>query len=176
MTSLSVAFVYQSPAAHPGQGMAVYSRFVAELGQHAASPLETFGRLHEVPESAFIIFAGDDARATLESYPVDQRPSIAARLIPINASRPRIFERLLEPLSIPGAIDSMSLLEWEMQNSSTKGTRGLYGLREIGNAAGAECRLFESKHYCFLQSATHTGLPHLLADYLLALLSVRKGM
>jgi len=124
MTSLSVAFVYQSSGAHPGQGMTAYSRFVAELGQHAASPLKTFGRLHEAPESDFIIFAGDDARATLESYPADQRPGIAARLIPINASRPRIFERLLEPLSIPGAIDSMSLLEWEQQTRAALAREG----------------------------------------------------
>jgi hypothetical protein len=158
MTPLSISFVCYPPnePQHQGALTARCSRFISELGQHIHSPLTTYNRLHEAPGSDFIVLSGADARAALESYPIDAQPGFARRLIPINASRPRILERLLEPLSVPCAVDAMSLAECE-----------------VGKAVGATCLLFESERYCFLQSAVHNGLPHLLASYLTALLHYR---
>jgi hypothetical protein len=175
MTPLSISFVCYPPnePQHQGALTARCSRFISELGQHIHSPLTTYNRLHEAPGSDFIVLSGADARAALESYPIDAQPGFARRLIPINASRPRILERLLEPLSVPCAVDAMSLAEWEQTDASQLGARGIYGLREVGKAVGATCLLFESERYCFLQSAVHNGLPHLLASYLTALLHYR---
>ena len=105
----------------------------------------------------------------LDECSAEQRIELAGRLVPIETSRIRIFEELLEPLSLAAAIDSMSMMEWERGDPHQVGTRGLYGRRDVGQLVGAACLLFKSERYCYLQSPTHRGLPHLLADYLNAL-------
>jgi hypothetical protein len=171
MNSLSITFVYQWTRDLPHRDISAareYDRFIEELACHASSSIQTIEQLHEAPTSDFIVFAGADARASLNDCPLEQQPSISRRLVPINASRPKIFEKLLEPLSLPAAIDDLSMLEWKLSAPSQVGTRGLHGLREVGRLASASCLIFQSERYCFLESPTHRGLPHLLADYLTA--------
>lgn len=178
MTPLAITFVYQwtRDMSHRDISAAQeYARFIDELGGHAASPIQTIEQLREAPTSDFIVFAGADVRVSLNECPIDQQPSIARRLIPINASRPRIFETLLEPLSLAAAIDDLSMLEWKIRKPEQAGTRGLHGLREVANSVGASCLIFQSARYCFLESSTHRGLPHLLADYLSAYQSIVLG-
>jgi hypothetical protein len=171
MNSLSITFVYQWTRDLPHRDISAaeeHARFIEELACHAASPIRTIEQLREAPASDFIVFAGADARISLSECPVEQQASIARRLVPINASRTRIFEELLEPLSLPAAIDDFSMLEWRVRPPDQVGTRGLHGLRDVGRLAGANCLIFQSERYCFLESSTHRGLPHLLADYLIA--------
>jgi hypothetical protein len=63
----------------------------------------------------------------------------------------------------------MSLSEWESTTPLTIGARGLYGRKDVRSQIGASCLLFESERYCYFQSSTHRGLPHLVVDYLEAL-------
>lgn len=178
MTPPAITFVYQWTRDMPHRDISAaneYARFTDELGGYAASPIQTIEQLREAPASDFIVFAGADVRISLNECPVDQQSAIARRLIPINASRSKIFETLLEPLSLAAAIDDLSMLEWKIRKPEQAGTRGLHGLREVGNSVGASCLIFQSERYCFLESSTHRGLPHLLADYLSAYQSMVLG-
>lgn len=175
MNPLSITFVYQRARELPHRDISAakeHARFIEELAGCAGCPIQTIEQLSDAPASDFVVFAGADARVSLSECPVEHQSSIARRLIPINASRPRIFETLLEPLSLPAAIDGLSMMEWKVGDSHRTGARGLHGLREVGRLAGASCLLFQSERYCFLESPTHRGLPHLLADYLIAYQSV----
>jgi hypothetical protein len=171
MNSLSITFVFQWTRDLPYRDNSAakqHTRFIKELAHHAGSSIQTIEQLREAPESDFIVFTGADARVSLNECPIEQRASITRRLIPINTSRSGILETLLEPLSLPAAIDALSMVEWEIWPPDRVGTRGLHGLREVGKLVGASCLIFESERYCFLESSTHRGLPHLLADYLVA--------
>lgn len=175
MNPLSITFVYQSTRDLPHRDVSAakqYARFLDELARHAGSPIPTIEQLREAPASDFIVFAGSDARVALNACPTEQQDSIARRLIPLNASRPGIFENLLEPFSLAGAIDVLAMREWEVGETPQVKARGLHGLREVGRLAGARCLLFYSERYCFLESPIHRELPHLLADYLIAYRSV----
>lgn len=178
MTPLAITFVYQRTRDMPHRDISAakeYARFIDELAGHAACPIQTIEHLREAPGSDLIVFAGADVRVSLNECPIDEQPTIARRLIPINASRPKIFETLLEPLSLAAAIDDMSMLEWKLRAPEQTGTRGLHGLRDVGKSVGADCLIFQSERYCFLESSTHRGLPHLLADYLSAYQSMVLG-
>jgi hypothetical protein len=171
MNTLDITFVYQRTRDLPDRPVSAsreYARFIDELAHHAGSAIQTIEQLRDAPESDFIVFGGADVRVSLNECPIEQRACIARRLVPINASRSGIFENLLEPLSLAGAIDALSMVEWKMWEPYRVGTRGLHGLRDVGRLAGASCLIFESERYCFLESSTHRGLPHLLADYLVA--------
>jgi len=151
----------------------IYGRFVEEVGRRAGVDIPFVeGFLRDVaPADGFILLnaSAHPVMVVGECAP-EQQADLASRLIPIDEDRVRIFEKLLEPLSIPGAIESMSLMEWELQDPATIGARGLYGRHDIGEVVGARCNnLFRSARYCYLESSTHYGLPHLLADYLAAL-------
>jgi hypothetical protein len=175
MTPPAITFVYQWTRDMPHRDISAakeYARFLEELAGYAASPIQTIEQLREAPATDFIVFAGADVRVSLNECSIDQQPAIARRLIPINASRPRIFEMLLEPLSLAAAVDDLSMLEWKTRKPEQAGTRGLHGLREVGNSVGANCLIFQSERYCFLESSIHRGLPHLLAEYLSAYQSI----
>lgn len=169
MKSLPITFVFQQAPELPDRDPSAadeYARFLDELAQYATSPIRTMQELREVPEMDFIVFAGADAHATLNRCPTDQQASLARRLVPINASQPKIFDKLLERLSLPAAIDALSFWMWKGDEPDHVGARGLWGLRDIAPVIGAKCTAFESQRYCHFESATHRGLPHLLADYL----------
>ena len=175
MSPLLITFVYQRARELPQRDISAaneHARFIEELADAAKCQISTIEQLSDAPASHFIVFAGADARATLSECAADKQESIARRLVPINASRPKIFEKLLEPLSVAAAIDGMSMMEWKLGNPHQAGTRGLYGLRDVGKVVGASCLVFQSERYCFLESSAHPGLPQLLADYLAAYQSV----
>src|SRR3954465_7528231 len=154
-TPLAVTFVYQWTRDMPHRDISAareYARFIDELGGHAASPIQTIDQLRDAPTSHFIVFAGADVRVSLNECPIDQQPTIARRLIPINASRPKIFETLLEPLSLAATSDDLSMLEWKISAPEQTGTRGLHGLHDVGKMVGAGCLIFQSERYCFLVS------------------------
>jgi hypothetical protein len=178
MTHLAITFVYQWTRDLPHRDVSAakeHARFIKELAGCAGCSIQTIEQLSDAPASDFIVFAGADARVSLSECPIEQQSSIARRLVPINASRSGIFNKLLEPLSLPAAIDGLSMMEWKVGDPNQHGTRGLHGLREVGRLAGASCLLFQSERYCFLESSTHRGLPHLLADYLTAYRSAVLG-
>lgn len=168
MTSLSLTFV-----CHPfgptlmSSGPERYMPFVDAVGRYGGQsvPFIQASLRDAAPTSGFVLFAGANVKAALEECPLARRSELASRLIPIDASRTRILERLLEPLSLAAAIDDMSLREWETQTERL-GASGLFGLQDVGKRVGAESLLYESERYCYLRSPTHHGLPHLLVDYL----------
>jgi hypothetical protein len=124
-----------------------------------------------LPLDGFIILRSlNHVALSLAECDPAQRAEVAARLVPIQVSGTRIFERILENLSVAAAIDGMSYQEWQGRDPAKQTAHGLYGLHQIGQLAGGECvSLFQSERYCYLQSFAHFGLPHLLADYLAAL-------
>ncbi len=166
MSALSITFVCE-----PLESAERCSRFVEDVGRHAGVTIARIpGLLRDVaPPKGFILLAAMNVPSmSLEECSPDRRAGLAARLVPIDVGRTRIFEELLEPLSVAAAVDSVSLWEWEKWEPA-KGARGLHGRRDIGQIVGASCELWESARYCYLKSPTHRGLTHLLADYLAVL-------
>jgi hypothetical protein len=148
-----------------------YARFINEVGRFAGVSIPLVqGFLREVAPSEGIILLDGSAHPTLvlDECAAEERADLARRLVPIDESRIRIFENLLEPLSLPAAVDGMTLMEWESEDPDKPGAYGPYGRRDIAQLVGASCLMYESERYCYLHSLTHNGLPHLLADYLTA--------
>lgn len=168
MTSLSITFVCHPYGPTPmSSGPARYTQFIDAIGHYTRQSVPFIqASLRDAAATAgFVLFAGTDVKGALEECPLERRSELASRLVPINTSRPRIFERLLEPLSLAAAIDAMSLSEWEMRPDRV-GASEEFGLQDVGTRVGASPLLLESARYCYLRSPTHHGLPHLLADYL----------
>jgi len=172
MTSVHITWVYE-PTRSSDQSMLSsqhYAPFIEQVGRYAdvSIPLVQ-GFLRDVapPEGIILLASSAHPKLVLDECAAEKQANLASRLVPIDESRIRIFDNLLEPLSIPAAVDGMTLHEWE-SGAGYPGARGPYGLRDIGRLVGASCLLFESARYCYLQSPTHRGLPHLLADYLIA--------
>jgi len=174
MISIPITWVYEPPELPPGPDSVrpeYYARFIEELGRHAGVTIPLVqGLLRDVAPAEGLIVLNPSAhpKLVLDACAPEMRAQLASRLVPISGSRIRIFESLLEPLSVPAAVDAMTLLEWKTEDPATPGARGPYGLRDIGHLVGASCLEFESARYCYLSSPTHHGLPHLLADYLAA--------
>ena len=126
------------------------------------------GFLRDVaPSEGFIFLSGSaHPKISLDECAPERRRDLASRLISVGEDRVDILQELLEGLSVAAAIDFMTFAEWKSDTRGQRGARGPYGLRHIGALVGATCLLFESPRYCYLQSSTHFGLPHLLADYL----------
>ena len=142
--------------------------FVEAVGREAGVTIQCVtGFLREVAPANGIVLLNASAHPTvvLDECGPDVREDLARRLVPITIDRHRIFETILEELSVAAAVDGLSLAEWSVSQGRT-GAWGPHGLRDIGALVGARCVLYESARYCYLQSATHNGLPHLLADYL----------
>jgi hypothetical protein len=176
MTSVPITFVYEVPSADSGQqwaGPEFYREFMEQLGRHAGQSVTTvYGKLRDsIPPTGFILLSSlNHPVVTLSECEVAQQTDLAARLIPVGVGNTRIFDRVLEKLSVAAAISELSFWEWNGTDCSIPGARGLHGRRDIGNLIGANClEIFSSERYCYLQSTKHYGLPHLLADYLTAL-------
>jgi hypothetical protein len=174
MTAMKVSFFCESvedPIPNGRSYRERYRRFISETSEHLGTEVSFVeGSLRDsAPPRGFILFVGADVEVALHRCVPELRDGLAARLVPLAVSRPKIFERYLEPLSLAGAIDSMSRSEWENTAPLTMGTRGLYGRKDVRSQIGASCLLFESERYCYFQSNTHQGLPHLVVDYLKAL-------
>jgi hypothetical protein len=171
MIRVPITFVHQPLPTDSSADTQRYARFIGEVEHFAGvSVRQVQGSLRDVASSEGIILMNTsvDPVLALDEFSAAGRAELAARLVPISESRIRIFERLLEPLSLPAAIDTMTFMEWESDDPNSLGARGPYGRRDVGHLVGASCLLFESERYCYLQSPTHHGLPHLLADYLTA--------
>jgi hypothetical protein len=149
-----------------------YEEFLGQLSTHlgAKVPLiETHLRDLD-PQGFVLLHAGRDVRQVLADCAPEIRKRLVNRLIPLAVSHAHIFE-LLEELSLPAAVGSLSLSEWEAREPDDVGACGPHGLRDVAKCISAGCvELYESKsnRYCYLESPTHHGLPHLLADYLRA--------
>lgn len=170
ITTLRIAYVDEAPGPFPSEDDLgpKYLRFISELEQHLGIRAERFRKVEEALGFDFILLSGADVGNVLRRLADDIGDRFKQRVIPLNASRSKIFERLLEPYKIPAAVDTLSLIEdWMLVTESGLTARALYGLRDIGILIGASCFVFpQSEHYCNLQSKTHQGLPHLLASYL----------
>ena len=128
--------------------------------------------LRDAPEDSIILYDGRrDADFALDELAFDKRAGVAPRLIPIGVSRTHVF-KLLERLSLPGAVDDLSLTEWTA-NPHARGARGVFGLRVVGESIGAHAEYYESGPYCYLASETHRGLPDLLVAYAAAIIERR---
>ena len=153
------------------------SPFLEELARHlgAPVPVEVCFLKDLRSDADFVLLSASIAPslALAECAPQDQT-ELATKLVPLQVSGTRIFE-MLETLTLPAAVPSLAMAEWQGSRHEEDGASGLYGLKEIGRAAGASCvDLFTSQHYCYLESSSHRGLPHLLSDYLRALLRMRS--
>lgn len=172
MMPLKITWVcepHDSPSFHLGPNQ----RFIDEIGRHTGVTVpRVSGRLCDVaPDEGFILLSASHPGESLAACATELQQKLAARMVPLDVSRSRIFDRVLEGLSVPAAVDSVSHLEWSQAAPDVTGARGPYGLRSIGTTLGAPCGdgVEGSRNYCYLTSATHQGLPHLLADFLIAL-------
>jgi hypothetical protein len=147
-------------------------RFVEELRRYTrqAVPL-VFSRLCEaLPLDGFIILNPFNGIIdALEEVDAGQRVQVAARLVPINMFLTHTLENEMESRSMVAAIDSHSIHSWELPRRPPAPVYQLYGQRRLGSLIGARpVPPGGSERYCRLQSTSHEGLPHLLADYLAA--------
>ena len=172
---MKITFVnepWRVPQGPYGVGLEFYMPFVTELSRHAGVVIPVKeGFLPDVaPPDGFILFhCTGSTEITLAQLPEAQRTDIASRLIPIDVPFMPLYESLLEPFSIPAAVDSLAYGMWgPMTPKNRPAARGLLGLRELGATLGAGCDDMGSERYCSLYSDRHEGLPHLLADYLAA--------
>ena len=150
--------------------VARYEGLLARMRECGAIEVSTIvGSLAIAPATGFILYAGEHSEVALADVPGEQRGTLAERLVGLGVSQGGMRDEL-EQLHLAGAIDMLSLIEWERSpNRST--ARGLFGLKEIAPVIGATCLRFPfpSEHYCYFSSDQHRGLPHLLVDYLRAL-------
>lgn len=148
------------------------NHFTEELRRYTAQAVPLiFSRLCDaLPLDGFIVVDPQNGPdGALEEVDAEQRSEVAARLIPINVSRSRNVERLLESRTVVAAIDSLSFHQWELPRRPPAPIYQLYGRRHLAPFIGARCSpLHMSEHYCWLESRGHMGLPHLLVDYLAA--------
>jgi hypothetical protein len=146
-----------------------YQRLADELCRYAGVQLQIVkGALQQAPVEAYVLFAG--ARDVSRSL-ADCGPALAAKLAPKTVLLDVSWQNALEQLEkyrLAGAVDSLRLSEWLARPSSYKGPFGLRYLTEVLGASCVPLPAFRSAHYCLLQSKRHRGLPHLLADYLIA--------
>jgi hypothetical protein len=140
-------------------------RFASKLAGHLGALSRRDGWLRDIDlDETLIVLAPSDSPTWAAS---EVSPQVAARTVVLGASTPHLCDKLLEPYSLAGAIDTFSLLG--DRRRERLGAQGLYALREPGLATGAKAGPFRSARYCVLTSTIHDGLPHLLADYLQAL-------
>lgn len=148
-------------------GLERYQRLADELGRYAGVQIiKDF--LRKAPGDSYVLFAGS---GDLSRSLADCGPELAARLAPrivlLDVSWQKALEQL-EKHRLAGAVDSLRLSEWLARPSSCTGP---FGLCYLAKPLGASCvpmPAFRSAHYCLLQSEQHRGMPHLLADYLVA--------
>lgn len=174
MRPMTITWVYEphdSPMFHLGRD----HRFVEEVGKRAGLTIPVLeGPLRDVaPAEGFILLNSFRATDSLMDCASADRGAFAERLIAIDASRSRIFESMLEPWSMAGAVDATSHAQWSQPGRSA-GTPGLYGLRSIGPDIEATFEGEGSARYAYLVSPQRE-LPHLLADYLVALHRARTS-
>lgn len=174
MTSLSIAWIYEphdSPRFHLGRD----DRFVQEVSRHAGVAIPYLeGRLQDIaPMDGFILLNSFGPSHSLSGCDPERRDELASRLVAMDVSNSRIFERVLEPLSLAAAVDVFSHLAWQKPESVPGGTQFLYGLREISSDLQVDLEGDSSPRYCRMLSEPPGGLPHLLVRYLLSLLEHR---
>jgi hypothetical protein len=124
--------------------------------------------LRRAPADTYVLFAasGDLSRSLAECGP-DLAARLAPRVVLLDVSWQKALEQL-EQHRLAGAVDSLRLSEWLAPSSNCAGP---FGLRYLAQPLGASCAplpALRSAHYCLLQSQQHRGMPHLLADYLVA--------
>lgn len=176
MTTFKVAWIYEahdSPRFHLGRD----ERFIDEVARYAGVSISRIeGRLQEVaPRDGFMLLNSFGPAHSLSSCDPDRRQDLASRMIAVDVSDSRIFERVLEPLSIAGAIDALSHLAWQEQSAGSGSAQYLYGLSDVARKLNANCEGAGSKRYCRMLSESAGGLPELLARYLVALHASRVG-
>jgi hypothetical protein len=146
-----------------------YRRFAEELGRYAGTPVRVVeGYLKSTHEDGYILFAGSgDVSRSLAECGRERAAQLAPRILLLDVSWQRALEQL-ERNRLAGAVDSLRMSEWLAHPSSCTGP---FGLRYLTKAIGASCVPLpglRSRHYCLLESKSHRGMPHLLADYLTA--------
>jgi len=114
----------------------------------------------------FFFMAGSDCEVELLGCAECVRSDVAARLVPMNASRPRIFQKLLERYSMPCAIDGMSIAEWGAEPAA--GVAGIFGRKDVAREIGAAQEFLSSERYAYLKCSMAADLPAFLVAYLLA--------
>jgi hypothetical protein len=173
MTTFQITFISEPrlPCDYPVAGPEQYDPFLAAVERHLGSAVDRrYGFLRDVAPSTGIILLDGSAHpeTVLKECAANGLGELALRTVPLGVSKTRIFENVLERLEVPAAVDGFSHASW---NPDEIGAYGPYGLRDIAPHIGACCALYESPRYCYLQSDTHYGLPHLLVDYLRAYVS-----
>jgi hypothetical protein len=142
-----------------------YQRLADELGRYTGTTVQIVkDTLRNAPAETYILFAGSgDLSRSLAAC----GPALAARLVLLDVSWQKALEQL-EKHRLAGAVDSLRLSEWLARPSSCTGP---FALRYLASSLGASCvpmPALRSAHYCLLKSDHHRGMPHLLADYLVA--------
>lgn len=182
MKPLSITYVHEPPRVVPDPypiRPERYDQFINAVGRSARCRVRRVrGFLKDLVlgEGFILLNTRVHPGLALDECAPAARAGLAARMIPIELTQGTICESVLEPLSLAGGIDSLSLFDWDLSQwapAVRPGARGLYGLRDVGLRVGAACELLESPRYGYFTSARHSGLPDLLVDYLRELASVR---
>lgn len=175
MRPLEITWIYEphdSPLFHLGRD----DRFVSEVSRHAGTEIPYVeGRLDDVaPRHGFILLNSFGPSDSLRACEAERRTELAARLVAIDVSSSRIFERVLEPLSIAGAIDVPAHLAWQSSEGAAS-SQGFYGLQHVADRLDVRRDLASSTKYCRMWCEQQGGLPWLLAKYLVTLNEVRNA-
>jgi hypothetical protein len=146
-----------------------YQRLADELGRYAGVQVQFVKDvLRKAPTDSYVLFAGS---GNLSRSLADCGPELAARLAPrivlLDVSWQKALEQL-EKHRLAGAVDSLRLSEWLARPSSCAGPFGLSYLTKVLGVSCVLMPVYRSARYCLLQSKRHRGMPHLLADYLVA--------
>jgi hypothetical protein len=144
-------------------------RFAEEIQKYTQSEVMVVEqRLSTVPADGFVLFQPDglfsDALAECE---LRLRDSLLQRMVLLNADRSNVVE-LLEQHRLTAAIEKHRFFLWRTRPNRDVGY-GLYGLRSVAEAMGAETYGPISQHgerYCELGSPRYANLPALLVGYL----------
>jgi hypothetical protein len=179
MSELEITFISAETPSDPdawAPDPETWLRLARELTAGSAGHLVVHERGATIPASGFILVATTHPELILAAQPEARRADVARRLIPFGISRSshRTLE-MLKTLSLPAAIKGRSFNDWEVRaHELTMGAFGLYGLREIGRAIGAETDFHENGSYGYLERTVRPGFAQLLVDYLVALHHTRS--
>jgi hypothetical protein len=178
MSSLRVAFVSELPGSE--NAAQSYARFLEDLGSYLGHAVSMTLSLGEVERSIdFVILETGDVERSLARCTGSDQAELARRVVAMYPSRQRgTFHEQMERLLLAGGLEPWAMTGGHAAESEDPGVEGLTGRRAVAAVVEASCNddlMMPPVGYCFMVSTRHRGLPHLLAEYLVALQSMRQA-
>jgi hypothetical protein len=105
-----------------------------------------------------------DSPSGLDSFPnLDRQPVVL-----LNADRAEVMD-LLARFPLAAAVEKYALFAWWRKRGRSNGAFWLHGSARVARRMGSGvqvCGLYSTEDHCAFGSASHSGLPGLLALYL----------